>query len=172
MRRVGDVTAFYTRRDFMSNHYRCFFYVKGASGRLVQFSSMEQFLMFCKAMLFGDIEIAQKILAEENPQAQKLLGRMVKNYDDAEWVAKREGFYLKGLIARYDQNPGDRDKLMATLGTLLVEASDRDRVWGAGLSEDDDRIADPSQWRGQNLCGKGQMKAREYFLAKYSWLYS
>lgn len=161
MRRVGNVIAFYSYRDFMSNHYLCTFKVKG-----ITFGCMEQMIMYTKARCFGDLMIAQAILDEPRPQAQKLLGRKVTPYIDSVWSAKRPGWVLQGMIARYEQNPDDLQKLLDTGTTLLAEASERDTLWGVGLAEDDDRIGNPYEWLGRNLCGDLNMQAREHFRAR------
>lgn len=158
MRRWGNVTAFYSRRDFMSNHYICYFKVKG-----ITFNCTEQFMMYCKAMLFGDADVAKLILAAKEPQAQKVLGRRVRGYVEEEWVAKREKFILIGMIEKYSQNLQERQWLLDTGDTILVEASERDTLYGVGLKEDDPRIENPYEWRGANLCGALTMKAREHF---------
>lgn len=36
----------------------------------------------------------------------------------------------------------------------FVEASSYDSIWGVKISENDDKILDPSNWNGQNLLGK------------------
>jgi ribA/ribD-fused uncharacterized protein len=161
MRRWGSVTAFYSRRDFMSNHYKCPFTVKG-----IHFSSMEQFIMYCKAMLFGDHVIAAEILKAVEPQHQKILGRRVKGYDDAVWVAKRESYILTGMIEKYRQNPIELQYLMETGDTILAEASERDTTYGIGLNEDDPRCGNSYEWLGANLCGDLTMKAREHLRAR------
>ncbi len=51
--------------------------------------------------------------------------------------------------------------LLATEGTLLVEASPYDKVWGVGLGEDDPRIKDPKNWKGTNWLGEVLTKLRE-----------
>jgi len=160
MRRIGQVTAFYTFRDFMSNHHkpRNKFMVNG-----VWFSSMEQFIMYCKAMFFGDLEIAHQILTTDNCQEQKMLGRTVRNFVQKEWYARIEGWYLKGLIARYEYNPHDIKLLLATGTTILAEATRKDTIWACGLDEDDDDVQFEWKWRGSNLCGKGNQAARDYF---------
>lgn len=158
MRQWGNIRAFYSRRDFMSNHYRCYFTVKG-----ITFSSLEQFMMYCKAKLFGDHLMAAEILKAKEPQAQKMLGRKVAGYVDEVWVAKREQYILIGMIAKYDQNPQEKQWLMETGDDILVEASERDTTYGVGLNENDPRIGNPYEWKGANLCGELTMKAREHF---------
>ena len=157
MRQWGIVRAFSSRRDFMSNLYRCVFIVKG-----ITFLTVEHFMMFCKAMLFKDLVTAAEILGTENPQEAKILGRKVKGYVDEVWLAHREKYILIGMIQKYSQNPQEKQWLMETGDDILVEASERDTVYGVGLNEDDPRIGNPYEWRGANLCGELTMKAREH----------
>lgn len=44
-----------------------------------QFFCAEQFMMYCKAVLFRDTECAAKILQSPTPQQQKALGRQVRD---------------------------------------------------------------------------------------------
>jgi len=158
MRQVGNVLAFYTRQDFLSNHYLCQFEL-----HRVKFNSLEQSIMYAKAKLFDDDRIARLILQEPEPQRQKMLGRQVKPFDPVLWTSKIPIWYRMMLRAKYAQNPPLLDMLLATGELLLAEAAERDRIWGVGLTEDDPRIGDPAQWQGTNLCGAGNMWAREYF---------
>lgn len=49
----------------------------------VNFSSMEQYMMYKKAVCFGDKDTADKILATEDVAEIKALGRLVANYNES-----------------------------------------------------------------------------------------
>ena len=129
------------------------------------FHCAEQYMMYGKAVLFSDAEVAAQILEATAPRQHKALGRKVRNFDDATWNAHRERIVGDGSRAKFTQNPELRQTLLETAGTELVEASPFDRIWGIGLAATDRRAEDPSQWRGQNLLGKILTRLREELLA-------
>jgi ribA/ribD-fused uncharacterized protein len=147
-------TFFWKHR--LSQWHRAQFVVGG-----VTFTHAEQYMMYAKALLFGDREAAEKILAAESPREQQLIGRTVRGYDESVWVLFREGIVFAGNYARFSQNTDQRELLFATRGTTLVEASPHDRVWGIGLAADDPRALDRSQWLGLNLLGECLTRVRE-----------
>lgn len=157
MRTVAGFTLFFSERDLFSNWYRSPFQIRGIS-----FSCVEQYMMFYKARLFGDEVAANKILHEASPKEQKALGRQVAGYEDSKWVERRMRVVTHGCLAKFSQNPRLNEALRQTAGTTLVEASPYDRIWGVGLGENDPRILDPYQWRGQNLLGQALMEARSH----------
>jgi ribA/ribD-fused uncharacterized protein len=125
-----------------------------------EFTCAEQYMMFCKARLFGDQETAKKILASRSAREQKTLGRQVQNFDEGTWRIFREGIVFSGNLAKFTQNDDLRQQMIATGSRTLVEASPKDTVWGIGLAEDDPRILDRSKWRGTNLLGEILMQVR------------
>lgn len=127
----------------------------------LRFGHAEQFMMYSKALLFGDRDTAAKILATETPKEQKELGRAVKGYDEARWQLFREGIVYTGNHAKFTQDAELCDVLLATRGTTLVEASPYDRIWGIGLGEEDPRARDRAQWQGLNLLGEALTRVRE-----------
>lgn len=155
-------TFFFGAHDPLSNWHPARFVVKGIS-----FCSNEQFMMYCKAMLFGDHDNAAKILAASEPKEQKALGRQVRGFDEAVWSKRRERFVYGGALAKFSSNPLLACRLLETDGTELVEASPYDRIWGVGLAADDPRILDRTQWRGENLLGKVLMQVREVLKADF-----
>lgn len=156
MRKVENFTLFFGADDALSNWHPCRFSYHG-----VDFTSVEQFMMFSKARLFGDENAAADILAARHPKDQKAIGRGVKGFDLATWEGKRESIVYVGCREKFAQNPGLRSLLLATAPTELVEASPYDRIWGVGLGERDPLILDKANWRGTNLLGITLVKVRD-----------
>ncbi|CAN5291418.1 NADAR domain-containing protein [soil metagenome] len=145
----ANYTFFFTEASPFSQWYRCTFVLGG-----VQFMCAEQCMMYGKAQLFGDPEIAQKILAADHPKTHKALGRRVRGFAEPIWNAKRIEIVKAASLAKFGQNPELEALLLQTAPTELVEASPYDKIWGIGLAADDPRALDPATWRGQNLLGK------------------
>jgi hypothetical protein len=156
MRRIDNFTAFFGAGDVLSNWHPCQFSYHG-----VDFTCVEQFMMFAKAKLFNDEESVGGILSTGDPMTQKMIGRKVAGFDLRTWEAKRESIVFVGCREKFAQNPGLRSILLATVPTELVEASPYDLIWGIGLGERDPRLTDRTQWRGQNLLGITLMKVRD-----------
>src|SRR5258708_2829201 len=108
----------------------------------VQFTHAEQYMMYAKALLFGDRASAERILATDSPREQQAIGRTARGFDPAVWELFREGIVFTGNHARFTQNADDRAALLVTRRTTLVEASPVDRIWGIGLAADDPRAFD------------------------------
>ena len=126
-----------------------------------RFATAEHYMMWRKARLFGDKEIAGWILAAPTPNAAKSLGRKVRGFDEAIWDAEKVEIVAAGSHAKYAQNDGLRRRLMNTAPALLVEASPLDTIWGVGLAADDPRIQDRANWLGENLLGQILTLTRE-----------
>src|SRR5262245_28364321 len=129
-----------------------------------RFAYAEQFMMYSKALLFGDRATADKIMQAEGPREQKKLGREASGFDAKTWELFREGVVYTGSYAKFTQNPDLQEALLATRGTTLVEASPYDRVWGIGLGESNPGAHDRSQWQGLNLLCETLTRVREAIL--------
>ncbi|MEV4174047.1 NADAR family protein [Nonomuraea sp. NPDC049709] len=124
------------------------------------YASAEHYMMAHKAWLSGDEESAAAILATGHPGKAKALGRTVRGFDEATWQRHRFDIVVRGNVAKFGQHPPLADYLLGTGNRILVEASPQDRVWGIGLTADDQRAASPAGWRGLNLLGFALMAAR------------
>lgn len=162
VKKVGNTTSpiicFHNpdeENGYLSNWYHSFFYVKG-----IMFSSMEQYMMYCKATCFNDLEIARQILETSDVAKIKSLGRLVKNYDDNHWNGVRQIVVYDGLYAKFMGNEEIKAKLLATGNSFLAECAVRDTIWGIGLSMHDPNRFDRTKWKGQNLLGYTLMMVR------------
>ncbi len=127
----------------------------------IRFSSMEQYMMYQKAVLFQDTDTAEEILKTSNVGKIKGLGRSVKNYVDAVWNGMRQTVVYEGLLEKFQQNEELKQKLLATKNHMLAECAVQDKIWGIGLSMKDERRFDLNEWQGQNLLGFALMRVRE-----------
>ena len=141
---------------YLSNWYFSPFTLDGVS-----FSSMEQYMMYRKALCFGDEKIAAQILTENDVAKIKALGRDVSGYVENQWNGVRQIAVYEGLLAKFSQNPALKEALKSTGNALLAECAVKDRIWGIGLSMHDPDRFDMAKWRGQNLLGYALMMARE-----------
>lgn len=157
MHEIQGMTLFFGAEDALSNWHPARFTFRG-----VEFTSVEQFMMYSKARLFDDDETAREILSASQPREQKRLGRQVRGFDEAVWVKKRKPIVIVGCREKFWQNPPLGEILLGTEDTLLVEASPYDRIYGVGLAWNDPRIRDVSQWQGLNLLGDVLMEVRTW----------
>ncbi|WP_210212496.1 NADAR family protein [Mesorhizobium sp. M2A.F.Ca.ET.042.01.1.1] len=102
------------------------------------------------------------------PKQAKELGRKVKGFDGARWDREKNGIVVEGSFQKFSQNKNLGAFLLATGDKVLVEASPVDRIWGIGLAADDEKAANPLQWRGENLLGFALMQARDRLRGKAS----
>jgi ribA/ribD-fused uncharacterized protein len=139
----------------MSNFYPSIFEVNK-----VKYTCNEQYIMAQKALVFDDKNAYKKILETTSPTIMKKYGRAVKNFTDDAWLKVRDKILYDGLYAKFSQNEKLKKLLLETNNKILVEASKMDKIYGVGLSEDNDLILDEKNWRGQNLLGKTLMLIR------------
>src|SRR5271157_3358620 len=130
-----------------------------------EYTCCEQYMMYKKAMTFGDTEIAQKVMETECPREQKALGRKVKNFDIPIWASIARDIVFRGNVAKFSQSGEHNFALMKTIGTLIVEASPYDKVWGIGMGAAEANNTPPSEWNGTNWLGQCITEVREYFLS-------
>jgi ribA/ribD-fused uncharacterized protein len=126
----------------------------------VTYATAEHWMMAGKARLFGDAEAERRALAAGHPSQAKKAGRLVRGFDDAVWERERFGIVVEGSVHKFAAHADLREFLLGTGDRVLVEASPVDRIWGIGLTADDEAATDPERWRGPNLLGFALMEAR------------
>ncbi len=141
---------------YLSNWYLSNFVQDG-----ILFSSMEQYMMYQKAMCFNDTVIAKKILDTKDVAEIKALGREVSNYNDSIWNGMRQILIYEGLMAKFTQNEDLKEQLLSTGDAILAECAVKDRIWGIGLSMTSPERLNIYKWNGQNLLGYALMIVRK-----------
>ena len=152
------VVAFFGKAHPFSNFHPCRFVVAGE-----EYSCVEQFMMAEKARLFGDVATLREIMRASTPLAMKRLGRKVTPFDAARWDEVSKAVVLRALLAKFVQDAELGNALLATGDALLVEASPRDRLWGAGMGRAavESAVAEGKPLRGRNRLGELLMATRK-----------
>ena len=140
---------------YLSNWYPSPFELDG-----LQFSSVEQYIMYRKCMVFGDEASAQNVLATEDTAVQQAIGRKAFGYIGSVWAGMRQMVVLRGLLAKFGQNEDLKQKLLETGDAYLVECAGSDKIWACGIRLNDDRRFDASNWTGDNILGFALMEVR------------
>ena len=143
------------------NGYLSNWYPSAFTAGEITFSSMEQYMMYKKAICFHDEAVAAMILSTTDVAEIKALGRSVSNYDESLWNGVRQIVVFEGLLAKFSQNENLKEQLKATGNAVLAECAVKDRIWGIGLSMKDPDRLNKAKWNGQNLLGYALMMVRE-----------
>lgn len=130
----------------------------------VTYSCAEQYMMAEKARLFGDEEMLAEIMWAKSPKEMKAYGRAVQGFDKDIWEGRCYDIVKTASKAKFSQNPALRQFLLGTKGSILVEASPRDRIWGIGMGKQNSDAENPMKWRGTNLLGFALTETRDELL--------
>jgi len=148
--------AFFGKQDWLSQHYtEAPFAYQGRT-----FLTAEHYMMYRKALLFGDARMALAILEAKTAPEAKRLGKLVSNFDTVLWDSYKSAIVTDGNLLKFSGNLELRAKLLSTGSAILVEANPKDFVWGVGLPKNDIRLEDPYAWKGKNLLGFALMEVR------------
>lgn len=129
-----------------------------------EFNCCEQGIMYSKAILFNDLEIAEKILICDNPSKMNQLGKLVKNFDQQIWKDNKEIIVYENNIAKFSQNPHLQQILFETSDKNLVETS----LWSIGLPPDHSTDQSSKILQRSNLLGKALTRVKHDLLKLYS----
>jgi len=125
------------------------------------FHSMDQYIQWRKAVLFGDGDKATQILntTPQDMSMWRVLGRKISGFNSATWRAAAQQIGKDGALLKFGQNEDLKAVLLGTGGAVLVCDDFYDRYWGAGTI-DSKAVNDPSKWLGFNWCGSVLMSVR------------
>lgn len=132
---------------------------------LEKFFSSEHLFMYLKARYFKDDLTAKMILKCKTSEEAKNLGRMVKGFNEEEWINVRKSIMKTTILEKYKQCKEFRCEVDNSKydGKTFVEANPNDTIWSCGLSMKDEKIKNGRNWVGLNLLGEIITEIREEY---------
>ena len=134
---------------------------------LKDFTIREQYMILLKALIFAkgvnrqhNLQLADQIMQSSNPITVKSYGRKIKGFSDKIWDEWKFKVVVNGNYLQFSQNDKMKQILFSTGDREIVEASQKDNIWGIGYHETDAKKVDRKLW-GTNLLGKAIMEVRE-----------
>ena len=131
-----------------------------------KYTCAEQYMMYKKALLFEDEEVANAIMRTNSPKEQKALGRKVRGFDKDKWEEVCREYVYEANYAKFTQNPFMLEELKTYGDREIVESSPEDSIWGIGMHETHPDILDKSKWQGKNWLGQAIMRVRDELLTE------
>ena len=142
---------------FLSNRYPATIVLND-----IQYQSVKQYTLHQKALLFFDLEAAEKILRAKTDAELDAISHNIRDYNAKLWHGSRQIIVFRGLIRKFKQNRDLLQQLLSTRTEILVGCDPNDPVWGIGIPASDPRCSDMSAWPGQNLLGLTLMEVRKF----------
>lgn len=144
-------------KKVLSNWYPCTF--KSHSG--ITFSSVEQYIMYHKAILFNDFKMSKEIMECSDLKLIKQKGEMVRNFNQYIWEDNAKKIVYDGCLLKFSQNQELLNFLLSTEYRLLVQANPYDKIWGIGMDEIEASKTPQHKWKGKNWLGECLVQVRE-----------
>jgi ribA/ribD-fused uncharacterized protein len=119
----------------------------------VTFPTVEHYMQWSKAKMFGDAETQSKILKTKSTKSVRTYGDKVKEYNEDKWNEVRDNLMKIAIKAKFTQHPELRAKLLETGDKLIAEANPREKYWAIGTSQTTSKATDPTKWPGKNRLG-------------------
>lgn len=144
---MSDVRGFAGEFEFLSNFYNSPIKIDG-----ICYDTVEHYYQASKTLV---LDHHHKIRSAKTPGHAKKLGRKYKLRED--WESVKEAVMLKGIRAKFDQNPTLKQLLLDTGDSYLEETNTwNDKYWGV------------CEGKGKNRLGVLLMQLRtEYRMDKF-----
>ena len=140
--------GFFSELNPLSNFHPAPFKFEGH-----EYINSEQLIQAKKAEFCGDRESLKEILCAKTALECKNLGKEVKNCKTDEWNAAAKECCFKGLLAKFQQNPGLAAFLKNTQNKTILECC-HDRVLGNGCPLSDPNCINPNSYKSQGILGE------------------
>ena len=155
-KQTDNVTLFFNKHCPLSNFFQCEFTHEDH-----QYSSVEQYLSYRKAILFDERGLADQCLQTNDPKTQKHKVSKLKKYNFEAWNKHAAEILQPVLMSKFSQNEHLTASLLATGSTEIAEASAYDSLFGIGLSLNSPDAVVKAKWKGSNIQGAALTQVRD-----------
>lgn len=146
--------SFFRKFSKLSNHHPSSFVIDDH-----EYCCNEQYFLSQKCLGFGQRRAAENILNTSDAAQMVKFSKVCKGTSQNWKHEKAYEVMKKGLEAKFNQDESCKEYLINTGEKLLIEGSKYDKVWGAGVDFNDDKI-DDDELPGQNELGRALMEVR------------
>ena len=120
----------------------------------------EKAIMLNKAALMKDMNNFQKLLKNSEPNICKSIGRCINPFNQEKWNNHINEIAFSVLYDKFTSTEELKNNLLSTNESILVEATNLDKIWGCGININDPLVYKISEWKGTNILGYTLMKVR------------
>ena len=154
-RHTDSRISFFRKYSKLSNHHPSTFEFDGR-----EYCCNEQLFLSQKCYAYGQRRAAENILATKDAALMVKYSKACGRSESSRWTHEiAYGWMKNGLEAKFTQDDSCKDYLLSTGEKILIEGSKYDKVWGAGIDFNDDKI-DDDVLPGRNELGRALMEVR------------
>lgn len=171
-----NIETLITREDFLegysgkeddlnrvlANSYEAEFKLAGNT-----YNSVNQYLMFQKAITFRRYESSREIMSvKDSGEIRTIADKNHMPLKESEliiWRKIRTAIMIRGVRHKFLQNQQLLGTLLSTGNKVIAECIKDDNIWGIGLDLSDPARLDADSWKGKNVMGRILMKLRNEF---------
>ena len=135
------ISSFKEEYDFLNNRFGCSFMWQG-----IRYNNVESAFHASKYTNEAERRVLSRMSAE------KVVKKSMECTPSIEWEESKLDIMESILLAKYDQNPNLKNRLIETEGRILINGNNKhETYWGVDLYS----------WRGENHLGKILMSIRD-----------
>ena len=135
------ISSFKGECDFLNNRYGCFFVWQG-----IRYNNVESAFHASKYTNEAERRVLSRMSAE------KVVKKSMECTPSIEWEESKLDIMESILLAKFEQNPSLKKRLIETDGRILINGNNKhETYWGVDLYS----------WRGENHLGKILMTIRD-----------
>jgi hypothetical protein len=157
-----DMIVFGTESNFsLESHCNFISHSSIESENDLKFSSLLQWMIWNKAILFENYDITNRIIEEDDPIKLNELERNFLYFDQKIWQQIMPDFLMEGNILKFLQNEELSKELLETGDAILAQIDDSNLLYGIGSVTTDGLEFNTGNSIGRNLLGKSLMQTRD-----------